>query len=128
MGRLAFPDGVPEGPLRALLIELHLLHARAGHPSLDEMRKRQNSPTGDRFGRDAIHRLFSSCRETPKLPLLLEVVRILASMAPTEDVDAVLDRFDRLWLSAERYDALGLGQGFLYDGIEDNKWSGDSHV
>jgi len=126
MGRLAFPE-IPEGPLRALLVELHRLHARAGRPSLDDMVKRQDRDLRDRFGRDTVHRLFSDCWEAPKLPLLYEVVRILATMAPGADVERMWDRFDRLWLAVERYEALDLGQGFLYDGVVADDWSGDHH-
>lgn len=123
MRRLRFPD-IPEGPLRGLLVELHRLHARAGRPSLDDMVRRQELKPRDRFGRDTIHRLFSDCREAPKLPLLLEVVRILATMAPGADVEQACDHFDRLWLAVERYEALRLGQGFLYDGMDGDEWSG----
>jgi hypothetical protein len=125
MGRLAFPR-VPEGPLRALLVELHRLHARAGRPSLDEMVKRQDKDPRDRFGRDTIHRLFSDCQEAPKLPLLYEVVRILATMAPGADVERESVRFDRLWLAVERHEALRLDLAFLYDDMDANEWSGDS--
>lgn len=126
MGRLAFPD-IPEGPLRALLVDLHRLHARAGRPSLDEMTKRQDRSPKERFGRDSIHRLFSDCREAPKLPLLLEVVRILATMAPGVDIEQACDKFDQLWLAVERYEALALGLDFLYDGVVGDEWSGDRH-
>jgi hypothetical protein len=124
MARLRFPD-VPEGPLRRLLVELHRLHARAGWPSLDEMYKRQNRDGNERFGRDTIHRLFSDCRKAPNLPLLYEVVRILADLAPCEDAEQVWDRFDQLWLAVERYEALALGLGFLYDGVDGDEWPGD---
>ncbi|MGF0320699.1 hypothetical protein [Nocardia fluminea] len=122
---MAFPD-VPKGtPLHALLVELHLLHARAGRPSLDEMVRAQARDPKGRFGRDAIHRLFSDCREAPKLPLLFEVVRILAALAPGADVEEQWERFDQLWMTVERYEALSLGQGFLYDGIGADDGSGD---
>ncbi|MGW5317778.1 hypothetical protein [Nocardia thailandica] len=88
------------------------------------MVRRQDREPKDRFGRDAVHRLFSDCREAPKLPLLYEVVRILATMAPGADVECMWERFDQLWLAVERYEALNLGQEFLYDGVVADDWSG----
>lgn len=124
MARLAFPD-TADGPLRTLLIELHRLHVRAGKPSLDEMVKRQERGAPERFGRDTIHRLFSSCREVPKWPLLHSVVCILATITPGEDVERMCARFDQLWSAAERYEALALGLGFLYDDLDEVDGPGD---
>jgi hypothetical protein len=108
---LAFPDVLPGTPLHHLMIELHQLHARAGRPSLSEVVARQDRDRDvrDHFTRDAVHRLFSKTREAPPLPLLYEVVRILAEMAPKVDVEVTLDRIDQLWLAADRYETLRLG-------------------
>jgi len=61
------------------------------------------------------------------LPLLLEVVRILAIKAPGTNVEAELNHFDGLWTKAERWEALKLGQEFLFDGLDGDEWSGDRH-
>jgi hypothetical protein len=92
------------------MVELHDLHARAGRPSLSEIVARQDRTRDkrDRFKRDSVSRLFSKTRAAPPLPLLYEVIRILATMAPKVDVEETQERLDQMWLAADRYDALQL--------------------
>lgn len=95
MAKMTRPD-LPPGPLDDLMRELHSLHARAGYPSARALATRQS------FGYNAVHELFTKATsETPKLPVLLGVVKQLAELAPRTDIEADLDRFDSLWQDAE---------------------------
>jgi hypothetical protein len=96
MGKLRRPE-LPPGPLDELVRELHALHARAGWPSTRELARGQN------FSYTAVHDLFTkTTTEPPKLPVLHRVVERLATMAPRTDLEKTLDRFDALWLAADK--------------------------
>src|SRR4051812_34398489 len=100
MSKLRFPD-IPPGPLHALMIALHRLHARAGWPSTRDLAR----------GQGFSHTLVHSTLTRPELPnwtVLCPVVERMARLAPRTDVDQCLKEFDRLWEEAERYDSLEL--------------------
>jgi Restriction endonuclease len=95
VAKLPMPD-VPPGNLRALVLELHELHARAGWPSTRDMAR------GRDFSHTAVHDLFTkTTAEAPRLTVLLDVVDTLCRSARRiNDVDAMLDRFETLWKAA----------------------------
>lgn len=81
------------GALKRLNDELHLLHARAGWPSVRIMAKACGC------GPNIVQRVFST-PVVPKLPILLDVVEYLAKECRKVDPDAECDRFDALWQAA----------------------------
>ncbi len=114
MAKLPFPD-VPSGPLRELLEELHKLHARAGWPSVRQLAAGQN------FSHTAVHELFTKPTGDRKLPVLLNVVEKLASLAPRVDSEATLDKFDQLWATAAGRMDVKKQSAPLVSHIEDNE-------
>jgi NAD(P)H-flavin reductase/hemoglobin-like flavoprotein len=86
---------IQPGNLRALMSELHLLHARAGWPSTRTIAQGQD------FSHTAVHEVLTRTRSgAPKLPVLLGIVARLAASIPSAEVDAILDQFDRQWRRA----------------------------
>lgn len=93
MARLPRPN-LPPGALNDLIGELHVLHRRAGFPSLRTIARSSG------YSRDTISRLFSRPPSPPKLNVLLDVVQYLSAHIRGID-DDVLDRFDSLWNAIE---------------------------
>ena len=93
MAQLPRPVLLP-GNLRDLVSELHSLHARAGWPSTREMAQ------GQPFSHATVHDLFTKTTAPPRLPILLAIVDRLASAVRGADVEAIIDKFDRLWSAA----------------------------
>jgi hypothetical protein len=94
MAKLPAPN-LPPGNLYVLIKELHDLHARAGWPSTREIAK------GQRFSHATVHALFTkTVVGAPRLPVLLDIVEVLAKMSGRGNVENTLDKFDRLWRAA----------------------------
>ncbi|WP_146167604.1 WD40 repeat domain-containing protein [Micromonospora sp. MH33] len=81
------------GRLKRLNDELHILHARAGWPSVRDMARACDC------GPNIIKNVFSVAR-TPSLPRLLGIVAFLAKLDRKADPDELCDRFDALWQAA----------------------------
>lgn len=81
------------GALKQLNDELHILHARAGRPSVRDMARACNC------GPNLVKNVFSAPR-IPKLPLLFKIVEYLAKQDRKADPDTQCDRFDTLWQAA----------------------------
>ena len=94
MPPLPMPD-IPPGNLRKLVQELHLLHRRAGWPSLREMAK------GQTFSYASVHDLFTkTISRPPRLEVLRAVAQYLASKTRNADEEQALDQFEALWSAA----------------------------
>src|SRR5436305_1514874 len=92
MAGLSRAPGVT-GALKQLNDELHILHARAGRPSVRDMAKTCGC------GPNLVKSVFSAPR-IPRLPLLLDIVEFLAKRDRKTDPDTQCDRFDTLWQAA----------------------------
>ena len=92
MAGLSRAPGVT-GALKQLNDELHILHARAGQPSVRDMAR------ACCCGPNLIQKVFSAPR-IPKLPLLLGIVEFLAKYDRRANPETECDRFDALWEAA----------------------------
>ncbi|MFD2765940.1 WD40 repeat domain-containing protein [Micromonospora eburnea] len=81
------------GALKQLNDELHILHARAGWPSVRDMARACDC------GPNLVKNVFSVSR-IPNLPRLFKIVEFLAKQDRRADPDALCDRFDALWRAA----------------------------
>ncbi|WP_349879522.1 hypothetical protein ABIH81_06795 [Micromonospora sp. HUAS YX12] len=81
------------GRLKRLNDELHILHARAGWPSVRDMARACDC------GPNIIKNVFSVAR-IPSLPRLLGIVEFLAKIDRKADPDELCDHFDALWQAA----------------------------
>lgn len=94
MARLPVPV-LQAGNLQSLMAELHDLHAKAGWPSTRDVARHLD------ISHTTVYELLTrSITSAPKLTVLLDVVEQLALLARRVDVEATLDKFDRLWRAA----------------------------
>lgn len=94
MSEVKRPSGM-YGALGRLNRELHLLRQRAHEPSMRDLEKDSDHA----FSYATAHDIFSK-NKLPNGKHLMKIVELLAGRVRGIDVDAELDRFDKLWAAA----------------------------